>query len=250
MDVSDHVADLKRDGALLAQAVDSAGPDAAVPTCPEWSLRDLAHHLGGVHRWATAIVARPVTEYSDIDFGEIVGPLPADAALTDWFRHGHEALVAVLSQADPELACWTFLSAPSPLAMWARRQAHETAIHRVDAELAAGGPISPVPAVSAADGVDELLTCFATRRGGRLNADPPRRLLAQCTDAVGAWLVEIGPDGVRTTPGTADAPCTVSGTARDLYLTLWNRRGADDLAVDGDRDVLELFLDRVHVNRS
>ena len=36
MDVADHIADLKRDGTLLADVADQAGLDAAVPTCPQW----------------------------------------------------------------------------------------------------------------------------------------------------------------------------------------------------------------------
>ena len=195
-------------------------------------------------------MAGPITQYADIDFNEIVGPPPADTALIEWFRQGHGALVATLSEADPELACWTFLQSPSPLAMWARRQAHETAVHRVDGELSAGGTVSAIPGRSATDGIDELLTCFITRRGGRLKSDPPRRLVVRCTDTTGAWLMDIGPDGVVTTPGTGDAECIVSGTARDLYLALWNRQGIDDLAVEGDGTILELFLDRVHVTWS
>src|SRR4029450_13488361 len=64
---------------------------------------------------------------------------PGDDALVGWFRAGHATLVDALSAADPALDCWTFLPAPSPLGFWARRQAHETAIHRVDAQGPAGG---------------------------------------------------------------------------------------------------------------
>src|SRR6266700_2763359 len=37
------------------------------------------------------------------------------------------------------------------------RMAQETVIHRIDAELAAGLPVTPVPDDLAADGVDEVL---------------------------------------------------------------------------------------------
>ncbi len=138
-------------------------------------------HQGGVHRWAAEIVARPRTAPWRVDLDDVVGSWPADAELVDWFRQGHASLITALTQADPELECWTFLPAPSPLAMWARRQAHETAVHRADAELAAGAPLSPLAAPFAADGIDELLTCFITRPGGRLRADPPRVLGVRCT---------------------------------------------------------------------
>ena len=67
-----------------------------------------------------------------------MGSWPPDAELAAGSRQGCAALADALAAAPADLECWTFLRAPSPLAMWARRQAHETAIHRVDAELAAG----------------------------------------------------------------------------------------------------------------
>jgi uncharacterized protein (TIGR03083 family) len=250
MDVADHVEALTTEGRRFADAAERAPLDAPVPTCPEWAVRDLVRHLGGVHRWATGYVAGRVTEPRDVGLDEVVGTWPDDGELVGWFRAGHEVLVDALAAADPDLACWTFLRAPSPLAMWARRQCHETTVHRVDAE-AAVGRLTPVDPRLAADGVDELLSCFVTRRGGRLRADPPRSLRVTSTDAPGDWLVQIGPDGVATTVGGDEAADgTVRGPAEALYLALWRRRGTDGLAVDGDPDVLALFLDRVSIRWS
>ncbi|HEX9063518.1 MAG TPA: maleylpyruvate isomerase family mycothiol-dependent enzyme, partial [Streptosporangiaceae bacterium] len=102
----------------------------------------------------------------------------------------------------------------------------------------------------AADGVSELLTCFITRPGGELRADPAVRLRVRCTDAGGDWLVTIGPDRVVTTSPADAGDCVVTGPACDLYLALWNRRPAGELTVRGDPAVLSLFLDRVHVRWS
>jgi hypothetical protein len=41
--------------------------------------------------------------------------------------------------------------------------------------------------------------------------------------------------------GTGQARCDVTGLARDLYLTLWNRRPADGLQVTGDPGILVAF---------
>src|SRR5207253_4063893 len=72
---------------------------------------------------------------SDLDnfdpFKELIHKWPADAALLAWFRDGHAALVGTLESAPPDLKCFTFLPAPSALAFWARRQAHETGIHQI-----------------------------------------------------------------------------------------------------------------------
>ena len=80
----------------------------------------------------------------DADLDEVVGTWPAGRRAGRLARPG---LCRPRGGADGRrpttCECWTFLPAPSPRAMWARRQAHETAIHRVDAQLAAGLPVSP-----------------------------------------------------------------------------------------------------------
>jgi len=136
-DVPDYVGALRRQGELLADAAQRSGLATAVPSCPGWAVRDLLKHTGYVHRWATGFVAEGLTRPGGASEEEILGQGPADAELPGWFREGHAALVRALGAADPGLHCWAFLPAPSPLAFWARRQAHETAIHRVDAELGA-----------------------------------------------------------------------------------------------------------------
>ena len=169
-------------------------------------------------------------------------------------------MAGALEAAPPDLECFTFLPAPSPLAMWARRQAHETAIHRVDAELAAGRVPSSFAAPFAADGVDELVTCFVPRHSTGLRTAAPTTLGVACTDQDAAWTLRIDADGVTTTATTAGthggdggptaggpAACTVRGTAGGLYLALWNRTGAEALVIEGDRAVLGLFNESVQV---
>jgi uncharacterized protein (TIGR03083 family) len=234
----------------MAVAVATAGPEAPVPTCPGWVVRDLVRHMGGVHRWATGYVAGARTEAGDVSLNEVVGPWPDDAELAGWLRRGCAVLVDVLTAAPADLECWTFLRAPSPLAMWARRQAHETAIHRVDAQLAAGTAVTSFDAPFAADGVDELLACFVPRRTTTLRSESTAAMAVHCSDDNAAWLLRVDADGVTTESGPAAdgaADCSVRGAAADLYLALWNRASPDALVVEGDRGVLGLFLDTVQV---
>src|SRR5690606_9734843 len=125
----DYIAALRHEGHLLIEAVASAELggvlDAVVVTCPEWIVRDLAHHMGQVHRWAATFVreARPTMTSAEED-ARNWGPMPPDSDLLAWLRAGHAELVAALDAAPADLRCWTFLPAPSPLAFWARRQAH------------------------------------------------------------------------------------------------------------------------------
>jgi uncharacterized protein (TIGR03083 family) len=246
-DVAGHIAALRREGELLAAAAERAGMGAAVPTCPGWAVRDLLKHTSYVHRWATGIIAqalaRPPGGASE---AEVLGLGPGDAELPDWFREGHAALVHAVSQAPPDLDCWAFLAAPSPLAFWARRQAHETAIHRVDAEQAAGRSSAPAfePAF-AADGVDELIMGFLARninRGSWPGLDASLAIHAGDDVAGGAdWLVTGGAAEPGVSRGTGPAGCAVTGPARDLYLALWNRRPLDGLQVTGDPGILAAF---------
>jgi uncharacterized protein (TIGR03083 family) len=254
MDVSAHVEALEREGALLALAAASAGLDAPVPTCPDWQVRDLVRHLGNVHRWASAVVRSARTSPLDAEEQRaLFGPRPRDAELLAWFRSGHGELVEALIDASPDLECWAFLPAPSPLAFWARRQAHETAVHRIDAESAAG-EVGPVAAAFAADGIDEMLCGFAARPQSRLRSDLARSLGIRAGDTGDTWTVRVGPQSVEVTgedPARAGGvSCVVEADARALYLLLWNRRGVEGLRVTGDRGMLDLWRERMQVRWS
>jgi uncharacterized protein (TIGR03083 family) len=215
MEIADHIACLRSEGELLAEAAERSSLTAPVPTCPGWRVRDLLAHLGFVHRWATSYVTEGRTEMtSEPGEEEIIRLAPADEALVGWFRDGHARLVSVLATADPAVRCWTFLPAPSPLAFWARRQAHETAIHRADAQfaVAAAGPgadLDPFPAGLAADGVDELLMGFGGRNPGSLS-DAPATLVIRTEDCAAAaeWTVVMGQPlaGVSRGPDPAAGP--------------------------------------------
>src|SRR5690349_7557529 len=137
METAEHIAILRREGERLAAAAARTSLDAAIPSCPDWSLRDLLRHLSGVHYWATTIVSEARSRPFD-PFRELEGKWPADDELVQWFAQGHAALVAALEAAPDTLECFAFLPAPSPRAFWARRQAHETGIHRADVERASG----------------------------------------------------------------------------------------------------------------
>jgi len=251
MDVAAHVGALDRDGRLLAATAERAGLAVSVPSCPGWQVRDLLRHQGYVHRWATRYVAEGLlAAVPGATEAEILAGGPPEAELLSWFRAGHAGLVAALTAADPDLTCWTFLPAPSARAFWARRQAHETAIHRVDAELAAGAPVSTFGAEFAADGIDELIMGFFGRDHLELSDDEQRAgsrrtvaVRAIDSGAGGDWLLELTEDGTRAATvrrGGGVADCALAGPAEGLYLTLWNRAepAAAGVTVSGDETVL------------
>ncbi|HSZ38299.1 MAG TPA: maleylpyruvate isomerase family mycothiol-dependent enzyme [Acidimicrobiales bacterium] len=249
METAHWIETLRTEGARMTAAARAVSADSPVPTCPEWVARDLIRHQGGVHRWATSFVADARTEPPSATLEEVAGGWPGDEELGDWFEAGYLALLRALEAAPPDLQCWTFLPAPSALAFWSRRQAHETSIHRVDAELTAGrsaGQLSSIRPEFAADGVDELLVGFMPLRSAKLRADEPVSLAFRCTDVEGSWVLAIGPEGAvaRAEAGPGQvvgeaAACSVSGPATNLYLALWNRGAYETLEIEGDRAVLD-----------
>lgn len=248
--IDEHVTALRREGELMALALARADLDRTVSTCPEWTVRELSHHVGRVHRWAaTHVRERLVEQLPDSEEERVWGVMPADSDLVAWFTEGHQQLVDALSSAPAELICWVFLPAPSPLAFWARRQAHETAIHRADTE-GTFGPVTGVDVDFAVDGIDELLLCFyAPRPRNRVRSDVPRTLGITASDAAARWLIHIGPNGAhpersQAAPGSAvpgSADCEVRGPVSDLYLGLWNRARLDVLQVSGDATLIDIW---------
>ena len=255
METGDHLDALRREGELMAAAAAAAGLDAAVPSCPSWQVKDLLRHTGYIHRWAARHIEEGPAEVLDgPSESEILRGGAADEDLLAWFRAGHAALVDTLTQADPAVACATFMPAPSPLAFWTRRQAHETAIHRADAELA-GGATPQFPPDFAADGIDELITGFGQRRKYQPPAAPGSGPLRVVTSDTGdAWTIEPrqGRLQSRREPGPDPAGrvgCTVSGPASGLYLYLWNRANATEtgVTVTGDPALLAAWQSAVKI---
>lgn len=252
MHVAEHIAALRREGALLVRAAAVADLGADIPRCPNWTVRDMLRHMGGVHRWANAYVAEARAEMLSEDEENVtMRPPDDDGALVGWVRDGYEKLARTLESAAPDVACWSFLPASTPLAFWARRQAHETGIHRVDAE-GPSGSVTPFDPGVAADGLDELLTCFAVRRrtGVTLEVAKPRTFLVDAVDVHSAWLVAMGPDGTMASmlvSAGQKADCRISGLASDLFLLLWNRADRDGLDIDGDTGLLDIWRDSVRI---
>jgi uncharacterized protein (TIGR03083 family) len=263
--IAEHLDELRRQGELLAVRADQAGLAAAVPSCPSWQVKDLLRHTGYVHRWAARHITECPREVIDgPSETEILRGGATDPDLLDWFRAGHAALVETLTAADPAVDCATFMAAPSPLAFWGRRQAHETAIHRADAERAAAAT-PDYPPEFAADGIDELITGFGARRKYQPQpqaapASDEGLLRVVTTDTGDAWSIELrqgrlqprretGADAANGARGQDGAGCTVIGPASGLYLYLWNRIGATeaDIAITGDPALLASWLAAVKV---
>lgn len=251
VEIAEHIEALRQQGESLADAAGRAGLDAPVPPCAPWRVKDLIRHIGFVHRWAASHVTEPRDRVvAGPSEAEIRTGSASDAELLGWFRDGHAALVLALQDADPALCTATFMDAPSPVGFWARRQAHETAIHRADAESATG-MLPEFPADFAADGIDELIMGFGWRRKYRPDNGREGTLRVSTADTGSDWYADLRQG--RAQPRRGDgapqpADCTVSGPASAVYLFLWNRAPVSErVTVSGDLDVLTTWQPGVRV---
>mgnify|MGYP001827999326 FL=1 len=249
MDVATHIEAISREGERFAAAASRARLDDRIPWCPAWDTRELLGHLSEIHLWAASHVARRAvrdgfSELSDLEaaWPDVAIFWPDDDALVDHYLATNANLVAELESAPPDLATWTFLPAPSPRQMWARRQAHETAIHRFDAESATTS-VSGFDPVFASDGIDEILTAMAPA----VRELPLESLVSMAispTDVDDRWVVTLGPDGIETVRADGPADLVLTGLASDLYLAVWNRGDDTAITLTGDVAVLDTWRTR------
>jgi len=118
--------------ATRLSAVAAGRLDAAVPTCPGWTLTDLVAHTGEVyhHKVACTVLGRR-PEQDEYEHGPADGQDPLD-----WFGSATTTLLETLGGRAPESYSATWYEPDQTVAFWQRRMAQETVVHRVDAEAA------------------------------------------------------------------------------------------------------------------
>ncbi|GII66294.1 hypothetical protein Skr01_63790 [Sphaerisporangium krabiense] len=240
MDSSRLLGRLQEDFDLLRDAVAAADPAARVPSCPDWSAADLARHVAHVYLHKAEIIRLGAFPESLPD--EHPDPLTAlDTA--------YAVLTGRFSAHEPGDAAPSWYEPDQTVGFWIRRMAQETVIHRVDAELAAGRPVSGIPGDIALDGIDEVLKLFVGYGSTRWKDDfgtlldaPDQRPLSVSTSHH-AWTVRALPGGVAVEDARTgfDGDALVSGDAVPLLLWLWNRDGGEAVRRTGDQALLDQF---------
>ncbi len=228
---------LLSDGEALATAATSA-LEMNVPSCPGWTVADLVAHTGSVHRDKMQIIRRGGTEWFARD--EVAVP-PADALL-DWYREGLHELADLLAGTDPQQPAWNWLG-DGRAGFWHRRMAHETAVHRWDAQLAVGAPQPIAPAAFAADGVAEIFDSHLPSQLEDGPYDGPAGTIhIHATDTDGEWVVTLAPPSLQVSRAHAKADIALRGGASDLDLVMWKRLPPDTVKVLGDAARLHALL--------
>ncbi len=241
MDHSGHVEAIRREGDLFAAV---APADIDVPTCPGWTLVDLYHHLGSVHRWQLA----------QLDGGDPTSLRPAPPVdqptdpddLVDWFLDGVEDLTTRLDELGPDQPAPSF-AGPRTTAFWSRRAAVETAVHRWDAQAAVTSP-RPVDAALAVDAIDEILDVAVPRRlASDPWPDPPATIHLHATDVDGEWLIGVSGQALTVEHTHAKGDVALRAPASDLLLVLCGRLPATRTELFGDTAVVDRWSRSVRI---
>ncbi|MFC3494800.1 maleylpyruvate isomerase family mycothiol-dependent enzyme [Glycomyces rhizosphaerae] len=238
-------AHLTAEAARLQAAAAAAAPESTVPTCPAWTAADLLDHVTETydHKIQSMRLLKAPGEDFRIDrHGSPVEQF--DTALAD--------LLHEFDERGPDSLAYTWYGPDQTVGFWIRRMAQETLIHRTDAELAAGRPISPIDRALALDGIDEMLTIIL-KWGSRAYRDWVAAPLADndgltvaLTTGPQSWTVRITAGTISVSEGAApDAQAHVRGDAGEILLWLWRRVPALTLDIGGDKDAAVALYDLI-----
>lgn len=242
MDIADHLKYLAADVARL-QEVAARDLAAPVPTCPGWTVAELVSHVAGVY---VNVVVPKLRLPDQVPAQNLTGLEPLAA-----FQRAYAILVGEFA-ARASQEC-TGQDEASTASFWARRMAQETAIHRIDAELALAEPSAPIPAALATDCIDELLTVVLvheTQRWTRQYASDlsdwgQRWLLVSASSA--RWRISVRPRGVDAAPlhsppaSTGTPTAGVCAPADPLLRWMYNRSDTDQVTMTGDGEMTAQF---------
>ncbi|MGW6981302.1 maleylpyruvate isomerase family mycothiol-dependent enzyme [Streptomyces sp. NPDC054932] len=237
----------ERSAAFRSAVAAAPSLDADVPSCPGWTLYDLANHLSeGDRFWAYIVLnTAPGDERPSKD--GLAAPREREELIT-WLADSTEQLLTALRGAGPDRGCWAWwepLASPHTVAAVARRRVPESLIHTYDAQLASGTP-QELPTTEAADAIEEFLATVCT--GTVPWPGEPATMDYHAAEA-GSWRQTVDAAGSRFTRLTAaeaaesKPTAAIHGTASEMALLMYMRIPAGSLRIEGDADLLQQLQD-------
>lgn len=201
----------------------------AVPSCPGWSTNDLAKHMGHVFLGQAYVVETGVKAEAK----EHLAPYPRTENVLEFMGWGFVAIVKALDLARPERKTWSWHHSDNTVDFWFRRMAHETVIHRVDAEIACDS-VTTIPEDLAHDGVDEVLDFLPLL--GSWESAPNQAFGIVSISALGSkqdthWEIKFTADKATVVKAESVNPLArlkISGTPEAMDLYLWGRINSSD----------------------
>jgi uncharacterized protein (TIGR03083 family) len=242
----DYQAALIEQNGLLTDTMLSAEPETQIPTCPDWTMRQLIRHIGRAHRWAAHIISTRADV--TLDPRTVPDGRPPDEAdgARAWLLACPQVLLDAVTDVGGAGTTVATFDGPRPARWWIRRLLHESTVHRADAVLAVDGHYELAPEL-AADGIDEWLGRLAERP--RLG-DPPiadgKAVTLMATDVDLSWLIRGRGNILQLSRNSTDSfeGVQLAGKATDLFLALLRRRDVEDAEcrMEGDVNSWETFL--------
>lgn len=209
-----------------------------IPTCPGWTVRDLVAHIAQVYEHKIECTR----------LGHAPEPWPPEWPRADqpleWYRDAHTRLLEMFAGSDPTTPSATWWPADQTVGFWARRMAHETSVHRVDAELARGTE-TPIDVELATDGVDEILRLMLE---GDWSEDPDDAAVGQrvaIQTGGRAWDVVMDRGAMTVTDHDGSVAAQISGEPSDVLLWLWGRAADDRISYEGDAHAHRVLRERL-----
>ena len=230
-------------------AIEQTEPADRVPTCPEWTADDLLWHLTEVHGYWAGVLHRNAQTEAEAEEVEANAPERAEdrEQIIELFNANTAALIGELEQRSDAEPAWFWLESAKTVGSTRRMQAHETTMHRVDAELAAGLESVGVDPDLAADGIahafDVMWAWWGTLPGFVfVEVGGPVELVA--SDLGRSWLAQPGrwqgtgqsgkhydQSGAVLRPA-GEPVAHYTGTVEQLYRWLWGRGPEPDASGD------------------
>ncbi|MER7761128.1 maleylpyruvate isomerase family mycothiol-dependent enzyme [Streptomyces sp. NPDC097619] len=233
----------ERSAAFRAAITAAPRLDADVPSCPGWTLYDLANHLSEGDRFWAHIVRNTAPGDERPTKDGLAAPTER-GELMAWLADSTEQLLAALREVGPDRSCWAWwepLASPHTVAAVARRRVPESMIHTYDAQLASGDP-RELPTTEALDAAEEFLATVGTVTvpwpGEPATMDyhaTEGRSWRQTVDAAGSRFTRLTPAEATLSKPTA----ALHGTASEPALLMYMRIPADAVRTEGDAGLLQ-----------
>ena len=249
---------IRREAARFAHVLRDVPDAAVVPSCPGWTAADLLWHLTEVHLFWGAVVGSGATTDEQVEAIEHAKPVrPADRTAALALRsRATEGLLSALRSTFPDAPAWSWFESDQTVGFTLRMQTHEATIHRVDAELTAGLPVSTIADDIAVAGLDHVIDVMWAWVPGGVEAIPvgvvefrpagaePRlvELYRWTGDAWGERYVnQIA--ARRADADARPARAVVAGEPGQLDLLVWGRPA--DVDRSGDVELLADFAELI-----